>query len=311
MTTKNFDVIILGAGPAGLTAGIYLSRAKQNVVIIDEGTIGGQVIMSHLVANYPGQEEVPGYKLAAAMKKQAKQFGCTIKSNISITAMDFENKIKRIELEDDSVFEAPAIILAVGGSPRMLGVESEDTFKGSGISYCATCDGDFFQDQDIIVVGGGNSALEEAVSLTAYARSVKVIHQFDHFQAYPSAIKEAEQNNKIEFIMETVVEKFGGNGSLQDIILKNVKTGDTTKIDATGAFIFIGYIPNTDGFKDFLELSENGEILTDENLKTNLEGVYAAGDVRKKKIRQITTAVADGTIAATSAIEYNNLQSSL
>ncbi len=289
-----------------MTAGIYLARAKQKAVIIDEGTIGGQVILSHAVANYPGVEEVPGYTLANAMKRQAKEFGCVIRSNSEIREMDLQGDPKRIELENDTVYESEAVILAMGGSPRTLGIESEDRFRGNGVSYCATCDGDFFQDQDIIVVGGGNSALEEAVSLTKYARSVTVVHQFDHFQAYPHAVEEARQNEKIRFIMDSTVEEFQGNGSLEKVVVKNLKTGEQRSVDARGAFIFIGYVPNTEKFRNILPLTELGEIETDDDLKTALPGVFAAGDARKKKVRQITTAVSDGTIAALTAVEFLN-----
>ena len=240
MTIKKFDAIILGAGPAGLTAGIYMARAKKKIAIIDKGTIGGQIILSHTIANYPGLDELPGYKLANNMKKQAKQFGCIIKSNIEITKIDIKDRLKKITLEDGSEYEAPAIIIATGGSPRNLGIESENKFKGNGISYCATCDGYFFQDKNIIVVGGGNSALEEAVSLSTYAKNIKIIHQFDHFQAYPYAIKEAENNDKIEFIMETVIQEFLGGESMNKVRLKSLKTEKTYDLDIDGAFIFIG-----------------------------------------------------------------------
>ncbi len=306
MSVKEFNSIVLGGGPAGLTAGIYMARAKQKVVIIDEGTVGGQVILSHAVANYPGVDEVPGYSLANAMKKQAKQFGCVIRSNAEVREMDLKDDPKRVIMEDGTAYEAEAVILAMGGSPRTLGLESENSFKGNGISYCATCDGDFFQDQDIVVVGGGNSALEEAVSLTTYAKSVTVIHQFDQFQAYPYAVEEAQSNGKIRFALETVVDEFLGNGSLEKVVVKNVKTGERSTLDARGAFIFIGYVPNTVKFRDILDLNEKGEIETDEDMRTDIPGVFAAGDTRKKKVRQITTAVADGTIAALSAIDYIN-----
>lgn len=300
-----YDTIILGGGPAGLSAGIYLSRAKQKVLIIDQKTVGGQIILTHAVANYPGVEEISGYKLASTMKKQAKSFGCKILSNNAVTKIDLIGDEKSVEIDDEDTYYAKSIILATGGMPRPLGLTSEKKFKGRGISYCATCDGDFFQDQDIIVVGGGNSALEEAVSLTKYAKTVKIVHQFDHFQAFEHAIEEAKSNPKISFMMESEVEDFLGEESLTQVKVYDKKNDKHVILNATGTFIFIGYIPSTDPFKDIIDLNNRGEIVVDADMQTSVKGVFAAGDAINKKVRQITTAVADGTIAALSAIEYN------
>ena len=241
----------MGAGPAGLTAGVYLARAKQTVLILDKGTVGGQVILTHAVANYPGIPETFGYKLASEMKKQAVGFGCEVLANQEITSMNLQGAVKKISVGTEN-YEASSVILAVGGSPRELGLESEKKFQGTGISYCATCDGDFFTGEDIVVVGGGNSALEEAVSLTQYAQSVTVVHQFDHFQGYEHAIKAAEENPKISFIMETVVEEFLGEENLTGVRIRGKKTEEVTTLDVTGAFIFIGYVPATEPFADTL-----------------------------------------------------------
>lgn len=309
MDNYNFDVIVIGGGPAGLTAGIYLSRAKMNTLILNEGTAGGQMILTHEIANYPGVESISGYELANIMKNQAKNFGCKIKSNVRITNLNFEGDIKTVEVNNKEVYSAAAIILATGGRSRSLGVLGEDNFKGKGISYCATCDGDFFQDKNIIVVGGGNSALEEAVSLTKYAASVTIVHQFDNFQAFPQAVEEAKRNTKINFIMESKIIEFIGDESLIKVRIQNQRTNDISEMNIDGVFIFIGYKPNTEMFNGLIELNKWNEIVTDENLETNVAGVFAAGDSIKKKYRQITTAVADGTIAALSAVEYiNNLK---
>ena len=211
---NTYDVIVIGAGPAGLTAGIYLGRAKKRTLILNEGTVGGQLVLTHEIANYPGVESISGYQLATTMKKQATTFGCTIRSNVAVTNFDLDAKVKTVEVNGKETFAAPAVILAMGGRSRMLGVPGEQEFKGKGISYCATCDGDFFQDKEIIVVGGGNSALEEAVSLTKYARSVTIVHQFDQFQAFAHAIEEARQNPKISFIMESIIAEFMGSDAL-------------------------------------------------------------------------------------------------
>lgn len=300
-----YDVIIIGGGPAGLTSGIYLSRARQSVLILDQGMVGGQVILTHAVANYPGLPELSGYKLASEMKKQAVEFGCEIKANDKIISFNFKGKEKIITAKS-GVYKARAVIIAVGGQPRKLGLESEAKFQGSGISYCATCDGDFFTDEDIVVVGGGNSALEEAFSLTKYAKTVTIIHQFDHFQAYPHAIKDAESNPKISFLMESDIVEFTGEQSLSGVNIKNKKDGTLTKLKATGAFIFIGYVPGSEFFKECVSLNDRKEILTDEDMSTSRDGVFAAGDVRQKKFRQITTAVSDGTIAALAVMDYLN-----
>ncbi len=299
-----YDIIILGAGAAGLTAGIYASRARLKTLILNEGAVGGQMVLTHEIANYPGVENISGYALANIMKKQARDFGCTIKSNVKISHYRLDRLIKEVELEDGRLFRAKSVIVAPGGRPRPLGIPGEDVFKGKGISYCATCDGDFFTGKELVVVGGGNSALEEAVSLTKYATKVTVIHQFDHFQAFPHAIKEAQENTKISFIMESELREIFGNGNVEKVRYENLKTGVSSELNVDGVFVFIGYLPNTESLKNVLQLNERGEIVVDSTMKTNIPGVFAAGDSITKRYRQVTTAVADGTIAALSAAEY-------
>ncbi len=308
MRKYDFDVIVLGGGPAGLTAGIYLSRARVDTAILNEGTVGGQTVLTHEIANYPGVENINGYQLARIMKNQAIRFGCTVRSNIKVTGLALTGSLKKIEINNKETYTAKAVIIASGGRSRTLNVPGEEKFKGHGISYCATCDGDFFTDQNIIVVGGGNSALEEAVALTKYAKSVTVVHQFDHFQAFPHAVKEAKENPKINFIMESEIIEFLGSDKLESVKIIDKKTGNVSTMKIDGVFILIGYVPNTEIFKEIIELNEKNEIIVDENLKTNIDGVYAAGDSIQKKYRQITTAVADGTIAALNTIEYLNKQ---
>lgn len=301
--SEQYDAIILGGGPAGLTAAIYMARARQKVLVVDTGVVGGQMVLTHEIANYPGVPSISGFGMGNTMKKQAKGFGAKIISQAEVLKVTLDGAMKSVEIEDEGTFQAPAVILAMGGEPRSLGLSSEESFKGKGISYCATCDGDFFQDQDIVVVGGGNSALEEAVSLTQYAKSVTVVHQFDHFQAYPHAIQEAEENEKISFRLESEVVEFLGNEKLEGVRIRNNK-GTEEKLTVTGTFIFIGYVPRTASFKGMVDMNDQGEILADEDMKTSVEGVFAAGDCRKKRYRQVTTAVADGTIAALSAMEF-------
>ncbi len=296
--------MILGAGAAGLASGIYSSRARLNTLILNEGAIGGQMVLTNEIANYPGVEKTKGYMVAGIMKKQAKEFGCKIKSNIKIAQYKLKGNIKIIKLEDGLSFQAKSVILAPGGKPRQLNIPGEEQFKGTGVSYCATCDGDFFTDKDVIVIGGGNSALEEAVTLTNYASKVTIVHQFNHFQAFEHAVREAEKNTKISFIMESEPREFKGNKVLESVVIQNVTTGELSEIKTDGVFIFIGYLPNTDALKNIVKTNELNEIIVDADMKTNIPGVFAAGDCIVKKYRQVTTAVADGTIAALSAMEY-------
>ncbi len=299
-----YDIAILGAGAAGLTAGIYASRARLNTLILNEGAVGGQMVLTHEIANYPGVESISGYALANIMKKQARDFGATIKSNVKIAHYRLNGELKEIELEDGRMFQARSVILAPGGRPRPLGIPGEAEFKGKGISYCATCDGDFFTGKELVVVGGGNSALEEAVSLTKYATKVTIVHQFDQFQAFAHAIREAKENPKIEFIMESELREVKGNENVEAVVIEHLPTGKRTELAVDGVFVFIGYLPNTETLHSVVQLNERGEMVVDSTLKTNLEGVFAAGDSISKRYRQVTTAVADGTIAALSAGEY-------
>ncbi len=307
MEVKEYDVIVLGGGPAGLTAGIYLARAKAKAVVLDSGTIGGQTVLTYEVANYPGVEMTSGYQLSSTMRNQAISFGCDIISNISISELDLNNERKSVIVNGNTLYTSKSVILATGGQSRRLNVPGEAEFKGRGISYCATCDGDFFQDKEIVVVGGGNSALEEADSLTKFASKVTVLHEFDHFQAFEHAIEKAKSNPKIEFIMNSHITGFNGDDKLTKITYKDLVTGKTFEKAVDGVFIFIGYMANTEKLKQTsVKLNDRGEVTTNENLETNIKGVYAAGDNRAVKYRQITTAVADGTVAALNSLEFIN-----
>ncbi len=305
MNTENhYDAIVVGAGPAGLTAGIYLSRARLRTLILNEGAAGGQMVLTHEIANYPGVESISGYQLANIMKKQAKSFGCILKSNVSIAGLELEGETKTVTLADGQQFSANAVVLTPGGRSRTLGLPGEGKFKGRGISYCATCDGDFFTNKEIVVVGGGNSALEEAVSLTKYVSKITVVHQFDHFQAFEHAIEEARSNPKIQFRMESVLTGFHGDENLESVAIKSLVTGVEEEFRTDGVFIFIGYIPNTEFLKEKLELNQWGEIVVNSDMATNVQGVFAAGDSVAKRFRQVTTAVGDGTVAALAASNY-------
>ena len=264
------------------------------------------MILTHEIANYPGYESISGYMLSMNMRKQAESFGAVIKSNVNITSMKLDGVEKSVEINHNETFNAPTIILATGGRSRQLGVIGEKEFTGRGISYCATCDGDFFQDKEIIVVGGGNAALEEAVSLTTYASKVTIVHQFDNWQAFDSAIKDMEENPKIDSIMESRIVEFKGDISLEEVIIEHIPSGKKYSKKIDGTFIFIGYVPNTETLKGVVELNNYNEIVVNTQLQTSVEGVYAAGDAITKRYRQITTAVSDGTVAALNVLEYLN-----
>ena len=302
--SNHFDAIVVGAGPAGLTAGIYLSRGRVRTLILNEGTVGGQMNLTHEIANYPGVESISGYQLANIMKKQAKTFGCDIKSNIAIADMQLEGDIKTVTLEDGKVFTANVVILTPGGRSRNLGVPGESEFKGRGVSYCATCDGDFFTDKEIVVVGGGNSALEETVSLTKYVNRATIVHQFDHFQAFDHAIEEAMSNSKIDVVLESTITEFYGGERLEGVVIKDIKTGALRRFATDGVFIFIGYVPNTEFLEGKVHLNQWKEIVVDGEMATTVAGVYAAGDSIAKRYRQVTTAIGEATVAALAASAY-------
>ena len=301
---NHYNAIVIGAGPAGLTAGIYLSRARVKTLILNEGTVGGQMVLTPEVANYPGVESISGYQLSTIMRNQAKKFGCHIKSNIQVETLNLDAEIKEVILADGTRYTADAVILSPGGRSRTLGVKGEANLKGKGISYCATCDGDFFTDKEIIVVGGGNSALEEAVSLTKYASKVTIVHQFDHFQAFEYAVEEARAHPKINFMMESVISAFYGNEKLESVDITDLRSGNTQNQPIDGVFIFIGYVPNTEFLEGKIALNQWKEIVVDADMQTNVQGVFAAGDSIAKRYRQVTTAVSDGTIAALAASKY-------
>lgn len=308
VNSNHYDVIILGGGPAGLTAAIYLSRARLKTLLLTEGTPGGQMTLTHEIANYPGIEKINGYMLGSVMKKQATAFGTVVKGNTEISSFSLEGAVKSVTAGDGQTYTSDAIILATGGRSRTLGVKGEDTFKGRGISYCATCDGDFFTGKEIVVVGGGNSALEEAVSLTKYATKVTVVHQFDHFQAFQYAVDEAKANPKISFVMSSTIASFYGEEKLEGVRIRNFVTGEESDFKTDGVFIFIGYVPNTEWLNGHLQMNDRGEIAAGPDMSTSIEGVYSAGDANAKRYRQVTTAVADGTIAALAAADYLHKQ---
>ena len=303
-----FDAIVIGAGPAGLSAGIYLSRAGLTTLIIDQSApAGGQVKTTSTVANYPGfVTPISGLELASNMKKQAVFYGTQFELAADITDYCFKEEMKWIEVDEDEKFYSKSILVATGSSPRLLGLPGEKELRGNGLSYCATCDGEFYKDKDIFVIGGGNSAMEESLLLLKHVRSLTVIHQFDYLQAEKITADKVLSNPKVQVMWSHEPRSFSLEGDQITIEIEDLKTGEKKKISRDGVFIFVGMLPNSDFLlnrPENLTLNSYRYIMTDLHMKTNLSGVYAAGDIREKSYRQITTAVADGTIAALEIIK--------
>ena len=302
---ERYDVAVIGAGPAGLTAAIYAARARLRTLVLDEGIPGGQVKTTHKVSNYPGfPDDVKGADLAAAFAAQAERFGARIRRSVEITRHDLAATPKTLELDEEETVEARAVIVATGAKPRPLGVPGEQLFKGRGISYCATCDGAYFEGKDIHVIGGGNSALEESLFLTQFARSVTIVHQFMDFQAEPASVQEALANPRIQVLLGHEPRGFHGETVLERLEVEELATKERKTLRTDGVFVFIGMVPRTDLLAPYVSLAQGGYVETTESMETQLPGVYAAGDIRVKRFRQITTAVADGTIAALAAQKH-------
>ena len=307
--SKIYDVIILGAGPAGLAAGLYAGRSCLSTLVIEKGKDGGQIAITDEIENYPGQSlgEESGPSLIARMTAQVAKFGAERVSDV-IKEVKLEGPVKTL-IGNKGEYQAKAVILATGAFPRPIGCENEGKFVGKGISFCATCDANFFQDFEVFVVGGGDSAVEEAMYLTKFARKVTLIHRRNELRAAKSIQEKAFKNPKMNFMWDTVVEKVDGEELLDTMYCKNVKTGEVTVVKADpddglfGLFGFIGLLLNSKLFEGQIEM-ENGYIKTDDNMHTNIPGVFAAGDIRVKSLRQVVTAAADGAIAAMQAEKY-------
>ena len=301
---KIYDLVIIGSGPAGMSAAIYAQRAMLDFVMIEKEYMpGGQVVQTYEVDNYPGIPKTNGMDLGLKFSEHAKELGAK-----SITAevkeIYADEEIKEIMLKNGDTLKTRTIILATGEVHQTLGIEGEEKLKGMGVSYCATCDANFFEDFEVYVVGGGDSAVEEAMYLTKFARKVTIIHRRDELRAAKSIQEKAFKNPKLFFMWDSVVEELEGDDILQAMYVKNVKTGEVTKVEADpedgmfGLFGFIGTVPNTKIFEGIIDMDERGYIKTDADMHTNIPGVYAAGDVRVKSLRQVVTAAADGAIAA-------------
>ena len=295
---KNFyDVIIIGSGPAGFTAGIYTSRAKLKTLIISGSLPGGQLMTTSEVENYPGfPNGIFGPELMMNMRQQAERFATTIIDD-EVLKVDFKKRPFLISTHSET-YEGRAILLCTGASPRKLGIDGEQEFGGRGVSYCATCDGPFFKGEEIAVIGGGDTAIEEATFLTKFGKAVKIIHRRDFLRASKILQEKAFENSKIQFVWNNVVTRIAGNKKIESIDLKNLTTGKTQNLSVGGLFVAIGHEPNTSIFKDQLELDDKGYVVLKENTSTSVEGVFAAGDVHDYRYRQAVTAAGFGCMAA-------------
>ena len=302
---KIFDCIILGGGPAGMSAGIYCARGNLNCAILDISMFGGAPVNYLEIENYPGFKEIEGWELSEKLEEHLDKFNVQKFPAVEIKSVDLVSPVKKITLLDGTEFLAHSIIIATGACPQKLGVEGEIENIGHGVSYCAVCDGAFYRDKTVAVVGGGNAAVEEAGYLTRFANKVYIIHRRDELRADKIVQDRAFKNEKIEFIYDTVVEKIGAaDGKVSKIGIKNVKTDEKSTLEVDGVFPYIGFKPNCDLFNGQVEQDSKGFIKTNELMQTSVSGVYAIGDVRTTPLRQVITAVADGAIAGVNAIKY-------
>ena len=302
-TKRKFDVIIIGAGPAGYTAAIYTSRAKRDTLVISGTLPGGQLMLTTDVENYPGfAEGIFGPELMTTMRKQAERIGTTIIDD-EVVNVDFRHRPFKI-LTYSEEYDADAVIIATGASPRKIGVKGEEEFSAKGVSYCATCDGPFFKNQDLIVAGGGDSAMEEAIFLTKFAKSVHVVHRSDKLRASKIMQDRAFENKKIQFHWNSVIDEIKGNQKVNQITVKNLKTNQKETLEAGGVFVAIGHEPNTKLFKGQIELDDQGYIILKNSTQTSVKGVFAAGDVHDHRYRQAVTAAGFGCMAAIDVDKY-------
>lgn len=297
-------VIIIGSGPAGLTAALYTARGTLNPLVIVGSQMGGQISITYEVENYPGfPEGTTGPELVERMQQQAERFGARYEYD-EVVAVDFSKGSPFYIKTYNNEYLADAVIVTAGASPRRLGIPGEEDFIGRGVSYCATCDGFFFRGKDVVVVGGGDSALEEGLFLTKFANQVQIIHRRDQLRAGPTLQKRAETNEKLSFVWDTVLNQIGGNGVVQQVEMTNLKTGESQTIPTDGVFIFIGHYPNSKFLEGHVAMDEHGYIITDELMRTSVPGVFAAGEIQDPVYRQIATSVGQGCAAAMQAEKW-------
>jgi thioredoxin reductase (NADPH) len=302
--SRIYDLIILGGGPAGVSTAIYAARGMLNCIILEKMTTGGQLNWTQDIENYPGFTTIKGFELIEKFQEQLVTHNIPIEQFQEIQKVDLKSKIKTVTTLD-KVFKAKTIVICTGASPRKLGVKGENEFIGRGVSYCAVCDGAFFKEKKVSIVGGGNSAAEEGLYLTRFASEVNIIHRRDTLRASRLYQKRLIDHPKLNFIWNTVVEEIQGTEKgVNNLVIRNVKTGEISNHKTDGIFPYIGTLPNTELFKDQIELDESGYLICKEDMSTILPGVFGAGDVRKTPLRQIVVSASDGAIAATSAIKY-------
>ncbi len=300
-----YDLIILGGGPAGMACGIYAKRGGLNVAIIDTSTLGGAPVNYLEIENYPGFSSIEGWELSEKIEQHLDNFKVDKFQNIEIKNVDLVSDIKTVETIGGKIFKAKSVVLAVGASPSKLNVKGENENIGHGVSYCAVCDGAFYKDKEVVVVGGGNSAVEEAIYLTRFARKVRIIHRRNELRADKIVQDRAFKNEKIEFVWDSVVEEIvASDNHVTGVKIKNVKTNKEDILKTDGVFVYIGYSPNIKYFNGQIEQDRNGFVVTDSYMRTSVFGVFAIGDVRTTPLRQVITAVADGAVAGVSAIQY-------
>lgn len=298
-----YDVIIIGGGAAGLAASIYAVRAMLKTLVIEKKAVGGQILLTGEIENYPGfPEPVDGPELAALYEKQAARFGVEFEYD-TVTSLDVAGAVKRVVCEDGA-YTSKAVIIASGGEHNKLGVPGEVEYWGKGVSYCATCDGNFFRGMDVAVIGGGDAAMDEGLYLTRMTSKVTVVHRRDALRASKILQRRAFDNPKMEFVWDTVVEKIEGNGEVDAMTLKNLKTGEASRVPVQGVFIFIGFHPVNDFMQGAVELDNAGHVVANLQMETSVPGVFAAGDVRQFSDRQLANAVGDGVAAALAAYRY-------
>jgi thioredoxin reductase (NADPH) len=300
-----YDCLIIGAGPAGLGAGLYASRGNLKTLILEKGIVGGQLQVTAEIENYPGMDHMTGPQISDAMEAQTKRFGCDIVTNAAVDKVDLEAQPKVITTKEGNVYKAKTVIISSGSEHRKLGVPGEEELSGKGVSYCAVCDGAFFKNRKLAVIGGGSSAVEEGSFLTKYASSVTLIHRRDELRAERILQNRFLNNQKTDVIWDTVVEKINGDMlGVTSLSLKNSKTGETSDFPCEGVFIYVGLDPNTQYLEGKLKIDGAGKVITNERMETNIPGVFAAGDIRNTPLKQAVTAASDGSLAATIAIGY-------
>ncbi len=300
---KNYDVVIVGAGPGGLSTAIYTARAKLKTLILERATEGGQITLTNIVEDYPGFTSIGGEELANKFVEHARKFGVSF-ANEEVIEMDLSGDVKKVKTDFGNEYTAKVVVISTGSNPRKLGIPGENEFANRGVSYCAVCDGTFFKDKPVVVIGGGDSAVEEGIYLSKISSEVSIVHRRDKLRAQKIVQDRAFKISNVKFIWNSVVIKIGGNDSVEYVTLKDVKSGKTTKYSTSGVFIYAGLVPNSRLVRDVLETDDHGFVITDEHMETKIKGVYVVGDVRKTVLRQVITAASDGAVAAIDLTKY-------